>query len=42
MKKHEEPKARSLVMTINSEVQEVSTSVGAADLEIPAGFKQKS
>ena len=40
--KKEEPKARSLVMTLDTEVQEVSTSVGAAELEIPAGFKQKS
>ena len=42
MMKQEEPKARSLVLTIDSEVQEVSTSVPPADLEIPAGFKQKS
>ena len=42
MMKKEEPKARSLVLTIDSEVQEVSTSVPPTELEIPAGFKQKS
>ena len=42
MKKKEEPKARALVLTIDSEVQEISTSVPATDLAIPADFKQKS
>jgi hypothetical protein len=42
IKKREEPAARSLVMTLDTEVQEVSTTVAATDLEIPAGFKQKS
>lgn len=42
MMKKEEPKARSLVLTIDSEVQEISTTVPATDLAIPADFKQKS
>ena len=41
MMKKEEPNARSLVMTIDTEVQEVTKSVPAADLAIPADFKQK-
>ena len=39
--KREEPKARSLILTIDTEVQEVSTSVGG-EVDIPAGFKQKT
>jgi hypothetical protein len=34
-------KQRATIFTINNEVQEISTNVAAADLEIPAGFKQK-
>lgn len=34
-------KARSVIFTMNHEVLEVTTSVAAADLEIPAGFKEK-
>lgn len=41
MMKKEEPKQRSLVLTIDTEVQEVSTAVGT-EVDIPAGFKQKS
>jgi hypothetical protein len=40
--KKEEPKARATVFTIEQETQEVSTSVAPGDLDIPAGFKQKS
>ena len=39
--KKDPPKQRALVMTLDSEVQEVSTTVGT-ELDIPAGFKQKS
>jgi hypothetical protein len=39
MKKNEQP--RSVVFTINHETLEVTPSVAAADLEIPAGFKEK-
>lgn len=42
MIKKEEPKARSVVMTIDTEVQEITKSVPATDLAIPADFKQKS
>lgn len=41
MMKKEEPKARATIFTAQHEFQDVSNSVGAADLEIPAGFKQK-
>ena len=33
--------ARATIFTAEHEVQEVQTSVAAADLDIPAGFKQK-
>ena len=36
-----ENKARAVVLTMNHETLEVATSVAAADLEIPAGFKEK-
>lgn len=39
--KKEPPKQRSLVMTTDTEVQEVSTTVGT-EFDIPAGFKEKS
>ena len=39
MKKEE--KQRSLVFTTNHETLEVTTTVAAADMEIPAGFKEK-
>ena len=39
--KKDPPKQRSLVMTLTHEYQEVGTSVGAADLDIPANFKEK-
>ena len=39
--KKEPPKARTLVFTATTEYQEVSTTAAAADLEIPAGFKEK-
>lgn len=41
MMKKEEPKQRALIFTLNHEVQEVSTSVPADDVTIPAGFKEK-
>jgi hypothetical protein len=37
----EGPKNRATFMTSTTELLEVQTSVGAADVEIPAGFKQK-
>jgi hypothetical protein len=39
--KQEPPKARSTVVTTHHEVLEVSTSVTAADVAIPADFKEK-
>lgn len=39
--KKDDPKPRSTIFTIEHEFQEVSTSVAATDLEIPAGFKEK-
>lgn len=41
MAKKEPPKPRALVFTLNHEFQEVATTVPAADVEIPAGFKEK-
>jgi hypothetical protein len=41
MMKKEEPKARATVFTMEHEFQDVSTTVAAGDLEIPAGFKEK-
>jgi hypothetical protein len=41
MKKKQDPKPRATIMTTQVEVQEISTSVAAADLELPAGFKEK-
>jgi hypothetical protein len=41
MKKDGDVKQRATIFTINSEVQEISTSVSPADIDIPAGFKQK-
>jgi hypothetical protein len=40
-KKDTEAKPRATVFTVLSETQEVSTSVAAADLAIPADFKEK-
>jgi hypothetical protein len=44
MKKNAEDasKPRATIFTINNETQEIATSVSAADLEIPAGFKLKN
>jgi hypothetical protein len=39
--KKEEPKARSTIFTMHHEVLEVSTSVAASDVGIPADFKEK-
>ncbi|HVL67679.1 MAG TPA: hypothetical protein VM364_10485 [Vicinamibacterales bacterium] len=39
--KKEEPKQRATIFTTGYELQEVSTSVDAADVAIPAGFKEK-
>jgi hypothetical protein len=36
-----EAKPRTLIFTTEHEVQEVSTTVAAADIDIPAGFKEK-
>jgi hypothetical protein len=41
MMKKEEPKARATVFTTQHELQEVSTTVAPAELQIPAGFKEK-
>ncbi|MEP6914516.1 MAG: hypothetical protein ABJC89_02685 [Acidobacteriota bacterium] len=40
-KKDAEPKGRTLIFTTEHEFQDVSTTVSAADLDIPAGFKEK-
>lgn len=42
MMKKEETKARGTVFTTQHELQEVSTSVAPAELQIPAGFKEKN
>jgi hypothetical protein len=39
--KKEEPKARATIMTLQHELQEVSTAVAPAELALPAGFKEK-
>jgi hypothetical protein len=39
-KKSDSP--RATIFTVNSETLEIATAVGAADIEIPAGFKQKN
>jgi hypothetical protein len=41
MMKKEEPKARSTIFTTHNEILEVSTSVAASDLAVPADFKEK-
>lgn len=41
MMKKEDPKPRATIFTIEHEYQEVGTSVTGADVEIPAGFKEK-
>jgi len=41
MIKKEEPKQRATIFTTRHEVLEVATSVAAADLAIPADFKEK-
>jgi hypothetical protein len=40
-KKDGEQKPRATVFTVISETQEVATSVAAADIDLPAGFKEK-
>jgi len=40
MKKDKDEKPRVTIFTINAETLDIATSVSAADLEIPAGFKQ--
>jgi hypothetical protein len=40
VKKDDKP--RATIMTMASETLEIATSVGAADVDIPAGFKQKN
>lgn len=39
--KHDDAKPRATIVTMNHEVLEISTSVTADDLAIPAGFKEK-
>ena len=41
MMKKEDPKQRATILTMDHEFQDVSTTVAASDLEIPAGFKEK-
>jgi hypothetical protein len=41
MIKKDEPKQRSTIVTLDHETQEISTSVTPADIELPAGFKEK-
>jgi hypothetical protein len=41
MMKKDPPKARTTIFTMQHEYQEISTAVAAADLELPAGFKEK-
>jgi hypothetical protein len=41
MMKKDEPKARATVMTLHHEVLEMTTSVAASDVAIPADFKEK-
>jgi len=41
MMKKDAPKPRATIFTVNHEYQEISTTVAAADLELPAGFKEK-
>jgi hypothetical protein len=40
-KKDGEPKARATIFTVIGETQEVATSVSPADVDLPAGFKEK-
>jgi hypothetical protein len=39
--KKDAPKPGATIFTVNHESQEISTTVAAADLELPAGFKEK-
>ena len=41
MMKKEDPKQRATIFTLQHEFLEVSTSATAADVELPAGFKEK-
>jgi hypothetical protein len=41
MMKKEDPKQRATIFTIQHEYQEVSTNASAADVQIPADFKEK-
>jgi hypothetical protein len=41
IKKPEPPKARTTIFTTQHEFQDVATSVDAAAVSIPAGFKEK-
>jgi hypothetical protein len=41
MMKKEDPKPRVTIFTTQHEMLEISTTVAPADLEIPAGFKEK-
>jgi hypothetical protein len=39
--KKEDPKQRATIMTLHHEILEIATSVAAADLAVPADFKEK-
>jgi hypothetical protein len=41
MMKKDAPKPRATIFTVNHEYQEISTTVAATDLELPAGFTEK-
>jgi hypothetical protein len=41
MMKKEDPKQRLTIFTTQHEMLEISTTVSPADLEIPAGFREK-
>jgi hypothetical protein len=41
MMKKEDPKQRATIFTTQHEMLEISTTVAPADLEVPAGFKEK-
>ncbi|CAN5656644.1 hypothetical protein BH18ACI5_BH18ACI5_06000 [soil metagenome] len=41
MMKKEDPRQRATIFTTQHEMLEISTTVAPADLEVPAGFKEK-
>jgi hypothetical protein len=42
MKKNKDQSPRSTIMTVNHQVLSVATAVPPEDVQIPAGFKEKS